>query len=68
MTHDFVIVANTNIDRKSVKKYIKIAKECNAEYVVLRLGTHFQNVHEVPADVVENMATKMVDIEGEKIV
>ena len=55
MTHDFVIVANTNIDRKSVQKYIKIAKECNAEYVVLRLGTRFQNVHEVPAEVVENM-------------
>lgn len=67
-THDFVIVANTNIDRKSVKNYIKIAKERNADYIILRMKNRYQNIHEVPDIIVENMATRLVDIDGEKMV
>lgn len=60
-----VVVSNTNIALRDVNEYIKLANKWKVPYKIIRLTKQFQNVHNVPADIVLSMQSRMVDIPGE---
>jgi predicted kinase len=60
-----VVVSNTNIALRDVNEYIKLANKWKVSYKIIRLVKQFQNVHNVPTDVVLSMQSRMVDIPGE---
>lgn len=62
-----VVVSNTNVAQRDVNEYIKLANKWKVPYKIIRLTKQFQNVHNVPADVVLSMQSRMVDIPGEII-
>lgn len=66
--HKIAIVSNTFVTRKSLKPYIKLASEMNAEVEVYRCTGNYQNVHNVPPEVVDNMRENFLPFDGEKIV
>ena len=63
--YDVVVVANTNLTKKDVDVYTKIATDGGYDFEVIRLDGGFQNVHAVPEETLENMRKKMEDYPGE---
>lgn len=60
--NDVAIVSNTNSRDKEVERYIELADvSCGAKYYIIRMETQYQNVHNVPADVVEAMRNRIKD-------
>lgn len=57
-----VIIANTFIKRKDLKKYIKLYPE---NYIVLRCNGKYNNIHGVPEDKLEIKRSEFEDFEGE---
>lgn len=66
--HKIAIVSNTFVDRKSIKKYAKLAEEMNAELEVYHCTGKYQNVHNVPKETVENMLSNIKPWDGEMFV
>ena len=64
-SNDYVIVSNTFVLNKDIKPYIKAAAERGWDVSVLRLSNNFNNVHSVPAEVVQAMLDKFQDYPGE---
>lgn len=50
-----VVVSNTFTKRSFVEAYRQIAEKHKANFVVYRMMGEFQNIHNVPKDVLENM-------------
>lgn len=67
-TCDFVIVANTNLQKQHVDAFVKIAKDKGADYEVRRLNTSFGSVHNVPDATIERMRRIFEDYSGETVV
>ena len=67
-TCDFVIVANTNLQKQYVDAFVKIAKDKGADYEVRRLNTSFGSVHNVPDATIERMRRIFEDYSGETVV
>ena len=66
---DAVIVANTNIRKRDVDTYIGIGKNNGYDEVqIFRLTNKFDNVHEVPAEVVQRMRDTIEPVENETII
>jgi predicted kinase len=63
-----VIVSNTFIHEKHVQPYIEMAMMLGMKYVVVRVMGEFENQHNVPTQVVENMRKSLELIEGEYVV
>ena len=59
-----VIVDNTNIEAAHAKPYIEFAKSLGVAVQVVRVSGRFGNVHGVPAEKVEQMRTRMQDLES----
>ena len=62
---DKLYYAHTFVLNKDIKPYIKAAEERGWEVSVLRLSNNFNNVHSVPAEVVQAMLDKFQDYPGE---
>ena len=60
-----VVVSNTFTKRGYVEAYKKIAEDFGAEFIVYRLHGEFENRHDVPANVLENMKNAFADWPGE---
>lgn len=63
-----VIVANTFVKQKDMNTYIEMAKKHDYEVTVYRMDNHFQNVHNVPDDVINRMTENFEDYDNEIIV
>lgn len=63
-----VVVSNTSTTAKEVNQYVKIAEEVGVPYRILRLTKQFQNVHNVPNEIVESMKRRMTDYPGEELI
>lgn len=63
-----VVVSNTSVTCSEVRDYQKIAQECKVNFRVIRLCRQFQNVHSVPAEIVESMKNRFQDWNGEEMV
>ena len=63
-----VIVANTFVKLKDMNTYIEMAKKHDYEVTVYRMDNHFQNVHNVPNDVINRMTENFEDYDNEIIV
>ncbi len=62
-----VVVSNTSTTLKELNDYIKIAEDCKVPFRVIRLAKQFQNIHNVPAEVVEAMKNRFQDYPGELV-
>lgn len=62
-----VVVSNTSTTLSEVNTYIKLAEKNKVPYRIIRLAKQFQNVHNVPAEVVLAMQNRMVNIPGEEV-
>ena len=60
-----VVVSNTFTKKGYVEAYKKVAEDFGAEFVVYRMHGDFENRHNVPADVLENMKSRFADWPGE---
>lgn len=67
-TDDVVIVANTNIRKRDVDTYVKIAQDNGAQVEIYRLINKFANVHGVPAEAVQRMRDSLESVNGEIII
>jgi len=62
---DYVIVANTFTTMKELKPYLDEANTRQLNVIIYRMDNEFQNVHNVPAETVENMKARFADVENE---
>lgn len=62
------IVSNTTVDRKSLNKYLKLGQSMDVPIEVYHCKGQWQNVHNVPADVVNKMKESFYDYDGEEII
>ena len=60
-----VCVVNTNVKRRYVEEYKKLAEQYNASFEVIRMNTSYRNIHNVPTDVLDNMKNGFEDWPGE---
>ena len=65
-----VVVCNTFTKRSYITKYIALAKESNAEVEVIKVigRPEWKNIHNVPANVYENMKKSFEDWPGEIVI
>jgi len=63
-----VIVSNTFIKKWEIQPYIDMAEQMGIPYQIYRLTTQFDNVHEVPEDVVKRMRNNIEPIDGEIVI
>ena len=63
-----VIVANTFVKLKDMNTYLEMAKKHDYEVTVYRMDNHFQNVHNVPDDVINRMTENFEDYDNEIVV
>ena len=59
-----LIVSNTNIFPRDRKPYFQMAEEFGYKVVFIHLTTQFQNVHDVPDNVVKRMQEKYVPLDS----
>jgi hypothetical protein len=50
---------------KELKPYLDEANTRGLNVVIYRMDNEFQNVHNVPAETVENMKARFADVENE---
>ena len=58
-------VSNTFTRKRYVDAYRRLAEKYGAEFEVYRMHGDFENLHDVPGDVYENMKAHFDDYEGE---
>lgn len=63
-----VVVANTFVRRAFIEPYKNLAAQVGCEFEVHRMMGNFKNIHNVPADVLENMKNNFEDYPGEKLI
>lgn len=62
-----VVVSNTSTTLRELNDYIKIADDCKVTFRVIRLNKQFQNIHNVPHEIVEAMKNRFQDYPGELV-
>lgn len=63
-----VVVSNTFTQLWELQPYLDMAKKYDTVVVVYKMTSQYGNVHNVPSEVVEKMATRWEDFEGEELV
>jgi predicted kinase len=64
---DSVVVSNTFISNKTIKEYVDIAKQYNADVKIIEMKEHYGNVHNVPEDVLKSMAENWQELDKDNI-
>jgi len=62
-----VVVSNTHINWEQTRPYLAIAKRCGAEVQVIEADGNFENIHDVPAEIIEKMIDNYEDIGSKRI-
>lgn len=62
------VVSNTFTQKRFIDSYVKIAKSFDADVEIYRMMGNFENVHDVPKNILESMRNNFEDYEGEKMV
>ena len=62
-----VAVSNTFTTMRELQPYIDMANKYHTRFVVTRMIGTFENVHNVPQDVLDKMAARFEDYPGESI-
>lgn len=68
INNKIVIVSNTFASLNELEPYINFANENNINYTIYRCTGEYQNVHNVPEDIVIKKRQSMVHIDGEIVV
>lgn len=63
-----VCVVNTTLKKMFVEDYKKMASRYGASFDVIRMNANYGNIHNVPQQVLDNMANSFEDWPGEKII
>ena len=62
-----VVVCNTFTKRRFIEGYKQLAEKYHADFEVVRMTGEFQNVHNVPKFILDNMKSSFEDWPGETI-
>lgn len=62
-----VVVANTFTKKRFIEGYKQLAEKYHADFEVIRMTGEFQNTHDVPKFIFDNMKTSFEDWPGEII-
>lgn len=60
-----VVVSNTFVRQTFVDKYKRLAEKYGAQFIVYRMMGNFNNIHNVPQNVLDNMKNNFEDYPGE---
>ena len=60
-----VVVSNTFVRKAFVDSYKKLAEKYGADFTVYRMMGNFNNIHNVPQNVLDNMKNNFEDYPGE---
>jgi tRNA uridine 5-carbamoylmethylation protein Kti12 len=63
-----VIVSNTFTRRNEMLPYIQYCIDNDISFEVIRMKTQFQNIHDVPEEVLKKMKNRFQDYSGETII
>lgn len=62
-----VIVSNTFTKKSEMDPYIQYCQDNDIPFEVIRMGTQFQNIHNVPEEILKKMKDRFQDYPGETI-
>lgn len=62
-----VVVCNTFTKRSFIEGYKRLAEKYGADFEVIRMTGNFQNTHNVPKAILDNMKSHFEDWPGEKL-
>lgn len=61
-----VIVSNTFTQKWELEPYIQLAQKYGAKLIIKKASGNYQNIHNVPQEVLNNMKSRWEDIDGEE--
>ena len=62
-----VVVCNTFTKKRFIEGYKRLAEKYHADFEVIRMTGEFQNIHNVPKFILDNMKSSFEDWPGETI-
>lgn len=62
-----IVISNVFVTKKAIDRYVRVAKDMNADVEVIRLTKCFGDVHAVPKNVYISMKKDFQDYLGEKV-
>jgi predicted kinase len=60
-----VVVSNTFTTHREIKPYVDICKSLKVNFMIIKCIGRYQNVHNVPNEVLDKMRDRWQDVEGE---